>query len=541
MRKAPLIVIAIFVALCALGGFGLKAFQSRSAASAPKETVTVERGDLEVMVVDSGTLDAVKVVELKSRASGRLQELLVQEGDRVQRGDLLAIIDPQETQFKVEQDSAQLRGAQSGVKRQQIEVEQRRVTSAAALKQAQARVAQLELEAQAQPALTSAAAAQAGAALRSAKAERNRLVQTAHPSSRVAAENSLREAQANFDNARSDEARQRELLAKGYVAQRVVENAALALRVAESRLQTARDALESLGALQRVELEKAEEEIRRAQAEVDRTGANRIQDDVKRKELETARAEVSRARAALRDVEALLAGKRQSEAGVSQLRSVLSDSRRQLSETRITSPISGVVTKQLIQEGELVAALSGFSAGTSIVRIEDRTSMLVKLNVNEIDVAKLKRGMSAEVTVDAFPNKTFRGTVTKIAPASNNLTSTAPSADAVVKYEVEISLANPSEDLRSGMSAKCSLVVASRKHALRVPIAYLGKDERGSYLMIAPAEPNGKPTRKDVAVGLTTGAYAEILSGVPAGAKLRKPDYSGPERMGMMSAGPEEE
>ncbi|HMS54128.1 MAG TPA: efflux RND transporter periplasmic adaptor subunit [Fimbriimonadaceae bacterium] len=537
MRKAPIIVAVIIIALCGFGGFAFKAMQDAKNQAKPDPGAVVDRGDLEVKVVDSGTLDAIKVVELKSRASGRLQQLLKDEGDRVKQGDLIAIIDPQETEFKVEQDSAQLRGAQSGVARQTIEIGQRRVTVAAALRQAQSRLAQLEMELKVQPTLTNSAITQARASLESAQQERRRLIESAHPNMRVSAEAAVVEAQANYENSKADEARQKELLAKGYVAQRVVENAQLSVRLAETRLNTAKQNLARLDAQLQVERTKADDDVRRAQAELDRATANRIQDSVKRKEYENAQAEVDRSRAALRDVDAMIQARAQSQAGVAQLQSVLSDSRRQLGETRIVSPITGIITKKLIQEGELVAALSGFSAGTSIVRIEDRTAMLVKLNINEIDVAKLATGLDAEITVDAFPSDKFTGTVRKIAPASNNLTTQVPSADTVVKYQVEIALTNPSDKLRSGMSAKCSLVVAKREKVLRLPVAYVGKDEKGNFVNLAPAKKDAAPVRKDIQVGLTTGTYAEILSGVKEGDKIVKPKYSGPEREGMMRVG----
>lgn len=537
MRKAPILVAVIIVGLCGFGGFAFKAMQDAKNKAKPDPGAVVDRGNLEVKVIDSGTLDAIKVVELKSRASGRLQQLLKDEGDKVQQGDLIAIIDPQETQFKVEQDTAQLRGAQSGVARQTIEISQRRVTAAAALKQAQIRLSQLQMELKVQPTLTNSSIIQARATLESAQQERRRLIESAHPNMRVSTEAAVSEAQASYENAKADEARQRELLAKGYVAQRVVENAQLSVRLAETRLNTARQNLARLDAQLQVERTKADDDVRRAQAELDRASANRIQDSVKQKEYENALAEVDRARAALKDVDALIQARAQSQSGVAQLQSVLSDSRRQLGETRIVSPITGIITKKLIQEGELVAALSGFSAGTSIVRIEDRTAMLVKLNINEIDVAKLATGMDAEITVDAFPNDKFTGRVRKIAPASNNLTSQAPSTDNVVKYQVEIALTNPSDKLRSGMSAKCSLVVAKRDKVLRLPVAYVGKDEKGSYVELAPATKEGKPERREIKVGLTTGSFAEILSGVKEGEKVVKPKYSGPERQGMMRVG----
>src|SRR5205823_5832479 len=89
-------------------------------------TVKVSRQDLSVKVVETGTVDAVKSVEVKSRVSGRLKRLLVDEGDHVKAGQLIAVIDPKETELAVRQQEAQLRGAVSQVKRTGIEAAQRR-------------------------------------------------------------------------------------------------------------------------------------------------------------------------------------------------------------------------------------------------------------------------------------------------------------------------------------------------------------------------------------------------------------------------------
>src|SRR5690349_17584308 len=97
---------------------------------------TVERGNVTVEVVETGSLQAVKTVEVKSRVSGRVKSLIVDEGQLVHAGDLIAEIDPQETQLAVNQSAAQVRGAEAGAQRQSIEIAQRRVTARNALAKA---------------------------------------------------------------------------------------------------------------------------------------------------------------------------------------------------------------------------------------------------------------------------------------------------------------------------------------------------------------------------------------------------------------------
>lgn len=521
----------------------------KGAAPKPKEDTsakfaTVSRGPLQVKVVETGTIDAAKTVEVKGRVSGRLARLLVKEGDMVQKGQLIAVVDPQETELTVEQNRARLRGAQTGVDRAAIEIAQRRISAKAAYDQAVARKEQLRVELSAQPTLTRVAITQAKADLEGLFRERDRLLKNGQPNSRTAGQSSVDEAQSNYDNVKLEYDRTVELAAKGYVAGRDVDNAKLQLELASTRLRSAKDQYARLESSLTAELAKVNEQIRNAQAALVRANANSVQDRVKVEEYNSALAAVSQAGAALRDVEVLGKQREESRATVDQIRSVLSDSERQLRETEIRAPMSGIVTKKLIEEGELVTGLSTFSSGTSIVRIEDRSSMRVMLDVNEIDVARMTLGMKAEVEVDALPSEKLQGAVMKIAPsskASGTATAAASSGtDAVVKYEVEILVTSAPGALRSGMSAKCSFFVVDRKDVLQLPAEFVGQEGDKHFVDLAlpeTAKPEAKPERKTVTIGSASGSVTEITSGVNVGDKVQRPEFKGPARKGAMDFG----
>lgn len=542
MKKTILIVAGLLVLLCGGGWLTMRTMSARLANLKKDDGLaTVAKENLVSSVVETGTIDAVKTVEVKSRASGRLKKLYVQEGEFVRAGQLIAEIDPQETEFKVRQDRAQLRGASSNVTRTSIEIDQRRITAQANLKQAQIRVSQLQEELRIQPTLTNAAVRVAQVSLDSAMKELERLEKSAHPNVRSANESSLREAQANYNNAKAEADRQAELVRQGYVSQKVAENANLALELARVRLQQANENSSRIDAQLRIEKQRAEDDRIRAAAELDRARANGIQDSLKRQEYENALADLTKTRAALRDVEVLIQNRVAGQSSVDQLASVLDDTLRQLAETQIRAPLDGVVTKRLVQEGELVASLSQFSSGTPILRIEDRTTLRVMLSINEIDTAKMKLEMPATITVDAFPTEKFTGMVRKIAPASVAVGLTAAgspvSADAVVKYEVEIWLDKSDPRLRSGMSAKCNLEVARRDKVLTLPTEYVGKDDKGRFVEFPAKERTGKPEQRRVKIGLETGARVEITEGVKEGDKVARPKFTGPAREGFMGAG----
>ncbi len=548
MKKAVLILFGVILTLVVVAAILMQVQSAaKTASNAGKDVATVERGDLILKVVETGTIDAVKAVDVRSRASGRLKRLLVEEGEFVTEGQLIAVIDPLEIELRVSQDRAQLQGAQSGASRAAIEIEQRRVTAKSEHDQAVARLAQLRKELDAQPTLTRTAIEQARAALRSSQQERERLAGSVLPTQRTAVESELRDSQASFETAQRDYERIEELARLGYVAGQALDAAKLRRDQASIRLEKARSDRARLDEQQRLDLMKADEDVRSAQAALDRAIANGIQDDVKRREYESAIAAVDSAKARLRDVEVLRKTREQSLATVSQLESALGDSLRQLRETQVRATMDGVVSKKYIEVGDMVTGLSAFSQGTAIVRIEDRTALRVKLEINEIDVARLKRGMRAEVDVDAFPDKKFAGRISKIAPASTamqpaQMGQQAASGDAVVKYEVEILLDKADPSLRSGMSAKCTFETLRREKVLRLLVEFVGKDKDGRFVMLAPPKDSKeKPKRQAVQVGATSGAFVEILSGVKEGDRVARPEFTGPERRGFFQAGPEEE
>jgi HlyD family secretion protein len=160
---------------------------------------------------------------------------------------------------------------------------------------------------------------------------------------------------------------------------------------------------------------------------------------------------------------------------VEQARAGLQEARDQLSKTHLTAPMDGRVTRLAVEEGE-VAVPGTFSRETGLLlTISDLSVIQTTVNVDETDVVRVNIGDSVEVTIDAFPDTTFVGRVTKV---SNSAILSAASAatgqnDRAVDYEVEITLANPPADVRPDLSATARIVTDTRKQALAIPIIAL--------------------------------------------------------------------
>lgn len=559
-KKFPAWIILILlcvVAALALGfsmSRGMEAQRKKSREDLDRLVVTASTGDIIQEVTETGPLEAQKTVEIKSRVAGRIRQLLVDEGDFVTQGQLVAVIDPQELQLQVQQNRAQLDGARSGVARIDVELSQRRVTARSNLSRAESRLRQLRLELREQPVLTNAAVRSAQSALDQARQALDQLQRITQPGAKVQAQNAVADAEAAERSAKLENDRRKMLLEKGYISQRELEQSTAQLASAEARLANARDAMNRIEAQQSSELKQATERVRQAQADLDRARSNSIQDVTKREELSRAEADVRDARAALRDVDGIIASRRQQQASVRQLESVLGDGMRQLGETQIKAPVTGIITRRFVQLGELVASLSSFSSGTPIFKVEDRSRMKVRLNINEIDVARLKMGGEVDVRIDAFPDSKFKGRIIKIAPASNEAAATGTAQpggnDAVVKYAVEVEVQGADERIKSGMSAKCTMMVLNLRNVVRVPRTALVTDEQGQSFVLAyvgPPDPKKKlrpgqkprpeSRRVPVRVGQASGAWIQILEGVQAGDRLVLPEFTGPARTGFFGGG----
>ncbi|MBA4292791.1 hypothetical protein C0431_07440 [bacterium] len=555
--KLALMILIPLLILIALGASvmnGQKAAQAKQKEDLLKSNVVqVTQGDVSIKVVETGSLEALTTVEVKSQVGGRVAKLLVDEGDYVQKGDLIAVIDPQQTELQVEQNRAQLDGAVSSVRRLDVEIAQRRVTVQTSLQRARLRVKQLEAELKAQPQLTNANVRSAETGLANAQKALEVLSKVTHPNARTQGENAKEDAENNLRNATIENDRQKGLFEKGYVSKREVEQSQLNLELAQTRARQAREALQRLDNEQRLEREQQQERVKQAKADLDRAKANSIVDVTKRQDYETALQNVRDAEVALRDVDSLLEQKRGSQANVSQIQSSLDDSMRLLGETEVRAPITGIVTRRFVQQGELVNALSSFSAGSPIVKVEDRSKMFVRLQINEIDVARLEEDMDSKITVDALPGTDFSGRVTKISPAQIE-NAAGVGGDPVVKYEVEVTLDRVSDSLKSGMSAKCEMTPQKATNVLRVPLAYLGEDGKGAFVMLF--DPNEKPKpgvmgapptlegdKQYIEIGVRDLAFIEVTKGLKVGQKLVRPPFNGPERQGVMqfNDGDEEE
>ena len=187
----------------------------------------------------------------------------------------------------------------------------------------------------------------------------------------------------------------------------------------------------------------------------------------------------------------------------------LSQSQENLRRTTVTAPMTGIVSKLNIEQGETVLGTQQFQ-GTEIMRIADLNKMEVRVNVNENDIIRVSLGDTAAIDVDSYTylDKEFKGVVTAIANTANDKVS----ADAVTEFEVRIRILNSSyQDLvaegnkypfRPGMTASVDIVTNQKDNVLSVPLAAVTtrnpKDERNRRRRSGDDDEQEEEEKKDV-------------------------------------------
>ncbi len=144
----------------------------------------------------------------------------------------------------------------------------------------------------------------------------------------------------------------------------------------------------------------------------------------------------------------------------------LENARITLGDTRVLAPITGTVIAQQVQRGSVISSPNTASGGTVLLTMADLSLVQVKTYVDETDIGKLRAGLPADVTVNAYPNRPFRGEVLKIEPQADTIQN-------VTMFPVLIRIDNKDGLLKPGMNAEVRVQVGERRNVLSVPNAAL--------------------------------------------------------------------
>ena len=223
---------------------------------------------------------------------------------------------------------------------------------------------------------------------------------------------------------------------------------------------------------------------------------------------------------------------------VAQAEAQVREATEQLSKTTLVSPMDGQITRLAVEEGE-VALASTYSRETGLLMtVSDLSVIQVNVLVDETDVVRLSDGDSTEITIDAFPDTTFTGRVTRVSQSSSRGAATGSAADRAVDYDVEITLDNPPPDVRPDLSASAKIITDQRVGVLSIPIIALTVREHHAMSTENVARDTsttetegvfvveaGVARFRPVTVGITGEEHFEVLSGLVKGDSIVSGPY----------------
>jgi HlyD family secretion protein len=235
-----------------------------------------------------------------------------------------------------------------------------------------------------------------------------------------------------------------------------VDGGEASLQVAEASLSQLHQAVETA----RVQLEQARQTLTRQQ------GLWK-QQLTTRETLERAENDVRGAESALQEREKSAAAQ---DSRIMQERATLESARYDLSKVRMESPIDGIVTRRNIQQGETAVIGTMNNAGTVLLTLADMSVIQAEVEVDETNIPNVKLGQPAKISVDAIPDKTFKGHVSEIGNSPLQSTTAGTTGTQATTFKVEVILDEPIPDVRPGFTCTADITTATRKGATAVPI-----------------------------------------------------------------------
>jgi HlyD family secretion protein len=405
--------ILAIAAVLIVGLVALWYFRFRAPAAAALVTVPVATGTLVQSVTASGTVNPQDTVAVGSQVSGTIQEIDADFNSRVRKGQVLARLDP--TPFQAALDQAQAALAQTT---------------------AQARAAQSSAAGAGDTAIAARANEQAAQATLAAQQANAAVARAAI----AGADANVMKSQAALNVAQQTVARDRTLIASGYISQSQLDSDTSNLASAQATLTSAQAAAS-----------QAQLAAAAGTSQAQAAGA-------------TAQSQIAQSAQSAAAAQGSLASRDASVAAIGIQQAQVETARVNLDHTIITSPVDGTVTARSVSVGQTVAA--SFQTPTLFSIAKDLKKMEVDVAVGEPDIGGVRSGQRVDFSVLAFPGATFHGVVSQVRKNPTTVQN-------VVTYDTVVLVDNQDGRLYPGMTANATIDVAQQKNALIVPLQAL--------------------------------------------------------------------
>jgi len=476
----------------------------------PVEVIHATSGDIKKQLKFSGTIEPRARVTVFPKVVGVVEQMKVDKGSRVKKGQVLAVIEHEELELQVQQAEAGMVAAQVAydqatqlakvrIMSQVAQVQAGLTVAEAALQQVHA-LAETRMETQIE---------QAKAALDALKANLEKIRRGARKEEREQIRATVTQAEANLTNVQSNYKRTQKLFEEGAISKQTLEGIQTQLEVAQAQFKAAQQQQKM------VEDGAREEDIQAMEAQVKQAEAGfklakaQAEKQIWQKDIEMADAQVKQARAALESAEKMVQAKSwEAEITVAQTQliqaRVMRDlARKRLADASVKAPIQGIVAVRHSDEGSMA------NPAAPLFELVDMDVVCANVDVLEADLRKVQLKDVAWVSVSASDSP-LQGRVTSISPTVDERTRTA---------QIEVTVENPKHSLKPGMFAQVFIPTDVRSETVLLPRSTVIKDEEngGKYVFVVDA---GRSRKKPVQYGLSEGNLVEIVKGLDAGIQV---------------------
>lgn len=492
-RKKWVIIGVVAVVVIAVGAIGATrmnfSFGQDKKESETKQEV-VRRGEFVVRVRESGNLRSFIEVDVRSNVEGEIVKILVDEGEKVEMDQPLLRIDEKQILEQKKQAEANLNAREAELKRAQLRIKITEKQQESSLAQSRnsvlkaqatldsfvANTQQRITEAETLVATTQNSLDQDNIALKQAEIALGQAKLTLERS-----ETNVESAKISFETAEAEHKRNTELHAKNLISEKALEDSQRQLIVAKSQYDSAEKDVES----QKETIKSQDENLNARNTAIESRKStlelNKKNVETLKKSLEAQQkqyeAELEDAQTRLLQIEETTEEEKEltihsevsAQASLLQAESQLKSQEERHDWTTVRAPMAGTITQLIVEEGEIITSgRSAFSRGEAIMRIADLDQMIVRTQINQVEIGKIEEGQRAEITVDSYPGRVFPGRVSEISPSA---TRRGPqNQSSVITFEVDIEVIGSPPELLPGMSADVDIIVFEESDVLQLPI-----------------------------------------------------------------------
>ena len=399
------------------------------------KTATVELGDIAVTIDATGTIKPLNIVEISSKASGKILELNVDAGDYVEKDQIIAVIETTYVQISLDQAEADLNAAKARFEQAEIDIQLQTEQSEIQIRQARESLAEAKkkLEQLKEQIRIEKIANRRGVL----DAENSRTIanlryklltsETVREETKKRAKASVTQEKVNLDLAEKEHNRNVELHGQELISDAALEASEAQYNSAKARYESVVEQLKLVEQpASEVELELAQADIKKAEFTLEVANEKIEAESSRDMDIELQQKRIAQAEDSLklaltnqkqidrkrRDLQSASASLKRSQ-GQRDLRQIEFD------DTVIRAPISGTILEKRVEEGQVITSrLSSIasSEGQTLVTMADLDSVYVVTEVDETDIGKVAIGQPVTITVEAYPDMPFEGQVLKIAP-----------------------------------------------------------------------------------------------------------------------------